>query len=121
MKKELGEKVEMFTDFWLGVASAGAQGVADIAKGLKERKERHFDSRTAAADLQVVLDAAAKSLQSVAKDAAALEKELAVAKDAAALEKALAVAKDAAALEKALAREKSADHGKLKRTPKDVR
>lgn len=74
-KKKIGEAFEIYSNFWLGVASAGARGFADIAKALQERKERGFDSATAAAALKTVLGAAANSLKSVAEDAATVETE----------------------------------------------
>lgn len=72
-RKTFGELFEIYSDFWLGVASTGARGFADITKALQERSEerRHnlVDVDTIASGVNVLLQSARSSLEDVARAA----------------------------------------------------
>jgi hypothetical protein len=72
-KKSLGELFEIYSDFWLGVAAAGAQGAADIGKAMQnrsqERRDHLLDLESLAAGVQIVTKQAATSLEAIAKAA----------------------------------------------------
>jgi hypothetical protein len=68
--RDVTRRFHIYTDFWLGLASAGAQGLADVASALKEEREKdHGLDGAVAVGMKAVLDAASEAMNKVATEA----------------------------------------------------
>jgi hypothetical protein len=75
--RDVTRRFHIYTDFWLGLASAGAQGLADVASALKEERENdHSLDSAVAVGMKAVLDAASEAMNKVATGAEHVKDEV---------------------------------------------
>jgi hypothetical protein len=63
------ERFQVYADFWLGVASAGAQGLADAKDAWENDKRKHSADGAIASGITALMEAGASAMKRVANEA----------------------------------------------------